>query len=330
MLVFIARRLAIAVLTLLVISVLAFVIIQLPPGDYLTSYIARLQSQGDPTSQELIDALREQYGLDKPLYIQYFKWIGGVLQGDFGMSLEWGEPVSKLIGERLLLTIILACSAMLLTWIIALPIGVYSAVHQRSFGDYVFTLIGFMGLAIPDFLLALILMFGCYSLFGINISGLFSPEYIDAPWSLGRAFDLFKHLWIPSLVLGAAGAAALIRTLRANLLDELRKPYVVTARAKGLPYWKGVLKYPLRIALNPLVSTSGYILPRLISGSVIVSVVLSLRTVGPLLLGALLSQDMYLAGAIILLLSALTVIGTMISDILLVLLDPRIRLGQGA
>jgi peptide/nickel transport system permease protein len=330
MLVFIARRLAIAALTMLVISVLAFVVIQLPPGDYLSSYMARLQSQGDSVAQDQIEALREQYGLDQPLYMQYLKWIGGVLQGNFGRSLEWDVPVSDLLGQPLLHTIILASSAMLLTWIIALPIGVYSAVRQRSIGDYVFTFIGFLGLAIPDFMLALLLMFGCYSLFGINVSGLFSPEYIDAPWSWGRIFDLFKHLWIPSLVLGASGAAALIRTLRANLLDELRKPYVVTARAKGLPYWKAVLKYPLRIALNPLVSTSGYILPRLISGSVIVSVVLSLPTVGPLLLGALLSQDMYLAGAIILLLSALTVIGTLISDILLVLLDPRIRLGQGA
>jgi peptide/nickel transport system permease protein len=330
MLAFIARRLAIAALTLLVISVLAFVVIQLPPGDYLSSYMARLQSQGDSVAQDQIEALREQYGLDRPLYVQYLKWIGGVLQGDFGRSLEWDVPVSDLLGQPLLHTIILASSAMLLTWMIALPIGVYSAVRQRSIGDYLFTFIGFLGLAIPDFMLALLLMFGCYSLFGINVSGLFSPEYIDAPWSWARVFDLFKHLWIPSLVLGASGAAALIRTLRANLVDELRKPYVVTARAKGLPYWKAVLKYPLRIALNPLVSTSGYILPRLISGSVIVSVVLSLPTVGPLLLGSLLSQDMYLAGAIILLLSALTVIGTLISDILLVLLDPRIRLGQSA
>jgi peptide/nickel transport system permease protein len=330
MLQFIAHRLIIAALTLFVVSILSFVIIQLPPGDYLSSYIARLQAQGDPGAKEQGDALRVEYGLDRPLHVQYLKWIGNVMRGDFGMSFEWGRPVSELVGERLFLTIIVASSAMLFTWAIAVPIGIYSAVRQRSLGDYTFTFVGFLGLAIPDFLLALLLMFGCYSWFGINVSGLFSPEYIDAPWSWARVADLLKHLWIPSLVLGASGAAALIRTLRANLLDELRKPYVVTARAKGLPYWRAVLKYPLRIALNPLVSTSGYILPRLVSGSVIVSVVLSLPTVGPLLLGALLSQDMYLAGAIILLLSALTVIGTLISDILLVLLDPRIRLEQGA
>ena len=330
MLLYIVRRLVIACLTIVVISMLSFTIIQLPPGDYLSSYMARLQAQGDSVSLDQIEGLRAQYGLDKPLVVQYLKWVGNMLHGDLGMSLEWGRPVAELIGERLLLTIILACTAMLLTWAIAVPIGVYSAVRQHSVADYLFTFIGFLGLAIPDFLLALVLMYAAYAWFGANVSGLFSPEFIDAPWTMARIADLLKHLWVPSLVLGASGAAALIRTLRANLLDELRKPYMITARAKGLPYWRAVLKYPLRIALNPLVSTSGYILPRLISGSVIVSVVLSLSTVGPLLLGALLSQDMYLAGAIILLLSTLTVIGTLVSDILLVLVDPRIRLGRHA
>lgn len=324
---FIAQRLAIALLTMVIVSMVSFVIIQLPPGDYLSSYLARLQAQGDAVSQEQIAGLREQYGLDKPLVVQYLKWIGNMLHGDFGMSLEWGKPVLELIGGRMLLTIIVAFSAMLFTWAVALPIGIYSAVRQHSIGDYACTLIGFLGLAIPDFLLALLLMFGCYAWLGINVSGLFSPSYIDAPWSWARGWDLLQHLWIPSLVLGAAGAAALIRTLRANLLDELRKPYVITARAKGLSSWRAILKYPLRIALNPLVSTSGYILPRLISGSIIVSVVLSLPTLGPLLLGSLLSQDMYLAGAIILLLSSLTILGTLISDILLAMLDPRIRVG---
>jgi len=324
---FIARRIATAVVTIVVISMLSFAIIQLPPGDYLSSYMARLQAQGDSVSIEQIASLREQYGLDKPLAVQYFKWIGNMFRGDFGMSLEWGRPVGDLIGERLLLTIVVAASAMLFTWAIAIPVGIYSAVRQHSVGDYAFTLLGFLGLAIPDFLLALVLMYVSYAWLGVNISGLFSPKYIDAPWSLARVGDLLKHLWIPSIVLGAAGSAALVRALRANLLDELRKPYVITARAKGLSYWRAILKYPLRIALNPLVSTSGYILPRLISGSVIVSVVLSLSTIGPLLLGSLISQDMYLAGTIILILSTLTVIGTLVSDLLLMWLDPRIRLG---
>ena len=323
---YIAQRIVISLATLVVVSLLSFMIIQLPPGDYLSSYMARLQAQGDTVSLQQVEALRAQYGLDRSLVVQYLNWIGNVLRGDFGMSLEWGRPVSELISERLLLTIAVACAAMLFTWAMAIPIGVYSAVRQRSWGDYTVTLVGFLGLAIPDFLLAMVLMYISYAWLGWDVSGLFSPEYIDAPWSMGRVLDLLAHLWIPSLVLGASGTAALLRTLRANLLDELRKPYMVTAQSKGLGYWRAVLKYPLRIALNPLVSTSGYILPKLISGSVIVSVVLNLPTLGPLLLGSLTSQDMYLAGAIILLLSTLTVVGTLISDILLLLLDPRIRL----
>ena len=327
---YIAQRIGISCATLVVVSLLSFIIIQLPPGDYLSSYLARLQAQGDTVSLQQVEGLRAQYGLDRPLVVQYLNWIGNMFRGDFGMSLEWGRPVSELIGERLLLTIAVACAAMLFTWALAIPIGVYSAVRQRSWGDYTVTLVGFLGLAIPDFLLAMVIMYISYAWFGWDMSGLFSPAYIDAPWSMGRVFDLLTHLWIPSLVLGASGTAALLRTLRANLLDELRKPYMVTAQAKGLGYWRAVLKYPLRIALNPLVSTSGYILPKLISGSVIVSVVLNLPTLGPLLLGSLTSQDMYLAGAIILLLSTLTVIGTLVSDILLLLLDPRIRLEAAA
>lgn len=323
---YILRRAIVAACTIVVVSVLAFVIIQLPPGDYLTSYIATLEAQGDAASYEQIEVLRRQYGLDRPIYAQYGKWVWNMLHGDFGISLEWNRPVLELIGERLPLTVAVALSAILFTWTLAVPIGIYSAVRQRSPGDYLFTLLGFIGLAVPHFLLALVLMYAAYAWFGTSIGGLFSPGFEDAPWSLARFWDLLKHLWIPAIVLGAAGTAGLIRILRANLLDELRKPYVVTARSKGLPEWKVILKYPVRVALNPFVSTVGYILPGLISGGVIVAVVLGLPTVGPLLLRALLAQDMYLAGTIVLLLGAMTVIGTLLSDILLVILDPRIRL----
>lgn len=326
MLAYLARRLIIACLTIVAISVLAFIIIQLPPGDYLTSYIAQLEAQGDMISMDEIENLQKEYGLDRPLYQQYLIWTRNILRGNFGVSLEWNRPVSELIGERLLLTIVVALASLLLMWVLAVPIGIYSAVRQRSVGDYVFTFIGFIGLAIPHFLLALLLMYFSYRWLGISVGGLFSPQYVEAPWSVARVLDLFAHLWIPALVLGMAGTAQLIRILRANLLDELRKPYVVTARAKGLTLLRAVLKYPVRIALNPLVSTIGYMLPYIISGSVIVSVVLSLPTIGPLLLQALISQDMYLAGTIVLLLGVMTVVGTLLSDILLMLLDPRIQM----
>ena len=330
MLAYIARRILLACLTIAVISVISFVIIQLPPGDYLDSYIATLEAQGDPVSDLQVAGLRKQYGLDRPMPVQYLIWVGNMLQGEFGVSLEWNRPVSQLIGERLFLTVVVALAAVLFMWIMAIPIGIYSAVRQRSIGDYVFTFVGFIGLAIPDFLLALVLMYFAFAWFDASVGGLFSPEYIDQPWSFGRAVDMLKHLWVPAIVLGTAGTAQLIRILRANLLDEMRKPYVVTARAKGLSLWRAVLKYPVRVALNPLVSTIGYILPFVISGSVIVSVVLSLPTVGQLLLGALMSQDMYLAGTIVLLLGAMTVIGTLLSDILLVVIDPRIRMDGAA
>jgi peptide/nickel transport system permease protein len=326
MLAYIARRIALAFGTILAISIVSFVIIQLPPGDYMTAHIETLRQQGDRVSLEQAAALRAQYGLDRPIYVQYGLWVGNMLRGDFGVSLHYNEPVSKLIGERLLLTVILSLAAVLFTWILAVPIGIYSAVRQHSVGDYLFTFVGFIGIAIPSFMLALLLMYGAYAWFGLSVDGLFSDEFVEAEWSLARIWDLLKHLWVPGIILGAAGTAQLIRILRANLLDELRKPYVVAARAKGLSLWRAVLKYPVRVALNPLVSTVGYILPALVSGSVIVSVVLNLPTVGPLLWGALLQQDMYLAGTIVLLLSTLTVIGTLISDILLVMLDPRIRL----
>ena len=328
MLGYILRRLLIALGTVWVISVIAFAIIQLPPGDYVTSYIAQLMATGTLVTQEEAENLRIQYGLHQPLYAQYARWVWLMLQGNFGVSMEWQRPVLEVIGDRLLLTALLALAAVIFTWILAIPIGIYSAVRQYSIGDYVFTFIGFIGLAVPSFLLALVVMYLTFAYFGASIGGLFSTEYLDAPWSLARVWDLCKHLWIPALILGTAGTAQLVRILRANLLDELRKPYVVTARAKGLSELKTILKYPVRVALNPFISTIGYTLPFLVSGSIIVSIVLSLPTVGPLLLKALIAQDMFLAGTIVLLLGLMTVIGTLISDILLVWIDPRIRLEE--
>ena len=328
MLGYILRRLLIALGTVWVISVISFAIIQLPPGDYVTSYIAQLMATGTLVTQEEAENLRIQYGLHQPLYAQYARWVWLMLQGNFGVSMEWQRPVLEVIGDRLLLTALLALAAVIFTWILAIPIGIYSAVRQYSIGDYVFTFIGFIGLAVPSFLLALVVMYLTFAYFGASIGGLFSTEYLDAPWSLARVWDLCKHLWIPALILGTAGTAQLVRILRANLLDELRKPYVVTARAKGLSELKTILKYPVRVALNPFISTIGYTLPFLVSGSIIVSIVLSLPTVGPLLLKALIAQDMFLAGTIVLLLGLMTVIGTLISDILLVWIDPRIRLEE--
>lgn len=328
MLAYILRRLLIAIGTVWIISVISFVIIQLPPGDYVTSYIAQLMSTGSLVTQEEAENLRAQYGLDQPVYVQYAKWMWLILQGNFGVSMEWKRPVTEVIGDRLLLTVLLAFTAVIFTWILAIPIGIYSAVRQYSVGDYVFTCVGFIGLAVPNFLLALVVMYLAFAYFGASVGGLFSPAYLDAPWSWARMQDLLKHLWIPAIILSTAGTAHLIRILRANLLDELRKPYVVTARAKGLSEWRAILKYPVRVALNPFISTVGYTLPYLVSGSIIVSIVLSLPTVGPLLLKALLAQDMFLAGTIVLLLGVMTVIGTLISDILLVWIDPRIRLEE--
>jgi peptide/nickel transport system permease protein len=328
MLAYILRRLLVAIGTVWVISVISFVIIELPPGDYVTSYIAQLMSTGSLVTQEEAENLRAQYGLDQPVYVQYAKWMWLVLHGDFGVSMEWKRPVTEVIGDRLLLTVLLALTAVIFTWILAIPIGIYSAVRQYSLGDYAFTCIGFIGLAVPNFLLALVIMYLAFAYFGASVGGLFSTEYLDAPWSWARMLDLLQHLWIPAIILSTAGTAQLIRILRANLLDELRKPYVVTARAKGLSEFRAILKYPVRVALNPFISTVGYTLPYLVSGSIIVSIVLSLPTVGPLLLKALLAQDMFLAGTIVLLLGVMTVIGTLISDILLIWVDPRIRLEE--
>ncbi|SFV29050.1 peptide/nickel transport system permease protein [Devosia crocina] len=329
MLRFILNRLIAMVLTLWAVSFVAFAIIQLPPGDYLTTYMATLAAQGERVDPRAIEALRQQYGFGEPYVVQYWKWITGILtRGDFGQSFEWKAPVTTLIWGRLANSILLEGLAVVVMWLIALPIGIFVAVKKYSLGDYLATVAGFIGLAIPNFLMALLLMYLSFVYFGTTIGGLFSPQYESAHWSLPRLWDFLSHAWAPVLVLATAGTAELIRILRANLLDELKKPYVTTARAKGLPEWKVILKYPVRVALNPLVSTIGWLLPALVSSSVIVSVVLNLPTAGPLLLRSLTSQDMYLAGAIIMLLGVLTVIGTLISDLLLAWIDPRIRYGS--
>ncbi len=332
MLTFIIRRSLLALLTIWALSVLSFVIIQLPPGDYADQYVLELVGgrqgvMGGDLQDVLEENLRNQYGLDQPLYVQYLKWAGKMLRGDFGQSLEFQRPVREIVSERLLMTVILAGTTAVFAWALSIPIGIYSAVRQHSVEDYTVTFIGFVGLAVPDFLLALWLLWMSFRFFpDQSIGGLFSPEYIEAPWSIGRVVDLLSHLWIAALVVGTAGTAALIRVMRANLLDELHKPYVITARAKGLAEWKLIFKYPVRLALNPLISTLGYLLPFLMSGSIIVSVVLNLPTEGPLLLRALLAEDLFVSATIVLLLGVLTVIGTLLSDILLGLLDPRIRI----
>ena len=323
---YIIRRLLLFIPMLLVISLLCFVLIQLPPGDYLESIILNMAESGELIDEALIENLKRQYGLDQPLYVQYFKWIGNIiLRGDFGRSLEWRQPVSELIWDRLAWTFFISLGSLLFTWAVAFPVGIYSATHQYSIFDYVVTLFGFIGLATPNFLLALILLWIGYAYFGLNMGGMFSAKYQDAPWSIAKVIDLLQHLWVPVVVLGTSGTAGLIRTFRANLLDELRKAYVVVARAKGLSERRLVWKYPVRIAINPFISSIGGVLPYLISGAGIVSVVLSLPTTGPLMLRALLSQDMYLAGSFLMMLSTLSLVGTLVSDILLAVLDPRIR-----
>jgi peptide/nickel transport system permease protein len=314
------------VLTLIVISMISFLVIQLPPGDFLTTVVAQLQEQGEDVNRAQLAALERQYGLDRPIYVQYWKWISGIiLRGDFGRSFSWNKPVSELIWGRLGLTFLVSLATMLFTWAVAIPIGIYSAVKQYSLGDYTATFFGFVGLAIPNFLLALVLMYVGFKYFGQSVGGLFSPEFIDAPWTWAKLGDLVAHLWIPVVVLGTAGTAGLIRILRANLLDELKKTYVTAVRSRGQKEFPLLMRYPVRVALNPFISTIGWSLPRLVSGATVTAIVLNLPTTGPLLLQALKSQDMYLAGSFILMLSALTVIGTMISDILLALVDPRIR-----
>jgi peptide/nickel transport system permease protein len=323
---FIARRLLGMIPFIILVSITVFVLIKLPPGDFVSNYAASLAAAGETVDDAMLATMRTRFGLDQPWIVQYGHWIWGILRGDFGYSFKWQQPVSSLIGERIGLTLVLSVSTLLFTWAVALPIGVYSAVRRYSIGDYIFTLLGFVGLAVPGFLLALVLMYVGISVFHQDIGGLFSPQYLNAPWSWGRVLDLLKHIWIPMVILGTGGAASLIRVMRANLLDQLHQPYVDTARAKGLSEFTLLVRYPIRIALNPFVSTLGWVLPHLVSGSIIISIVLNLPTAGPLLLQALLSQDQYLAGAFLLLLCSLTVVGTLISDILLALLDPRIRM----
>ncbi|TVQ23313.1 MAG: ABC transporter permease, partial [Spirochaetaceae bacterium] len=307
----------------------AFVIIQLPPGDYLTSYVMQLRSSGTEVSEAEIAALTRQYGLDRPLSAQYLMWARNIVtRGDFGRSFNWNRPVSEIIWERIGITALIGALALLFSIVVAIPVGIMSALRQYSFGDYLFTVFGYIGLATPNFLMAMILLFFTFRFFGVNIGGLFSPEFMDAPWSVARFIDMLNHLWAPVIVLGTADAAGLIRVMRGMMLDELRKQYVVTARARGLKESKLILKYPVRVALNPVASTIGWRIVAIISGAPIVAVVFSLPTTGPVLLRALMSQDMYLAGALVLLLSTMTVIGTFISDLVLALLDPRIRLGE--
>ena len=313
------------VITLVAISILTFVIIQLPPGDYVSTQIAQLQRMDVDINQELIDALTRQYGLDKPLFVQYFLWITKFVQGDMGRSFVWNRPVNELVWERIGLTFVISLSSLAFSWIVAIPVGIYAAVRQYSPGDYAATFASFVGLAIPNFMLALALMYVGFRHLGLDVGGLFSIEYQEAPWSIGKVIDLLKHLWVPTIVLGTSGTAVLVRVMRNNLLDELRKLYVITARSKGLSERRLIIRYPVRIALNPFISTVGWTLPTLISGATITALVLNLPTTGPLLIRALLSQDMFLAGSFIMLLSILTVVGTLISDLLLVLADPRIR-----
>ena len=326
---YIIHRFLMMIPTLLVISLICFVIIQLPPGDYLESYIAELESQGETVDDTKIQFLRQEYGLDKSMSEQYLYWLFGMVQGDFGYSFEYDLPVSDVVGDRLILTIVVSVVTIIFTWIIAFPIGIYSATHQYSWGDYGLTFLGFIGLATPNFLLALVMLYFANVYFGTSIGGLMDPEYIDAPWTWGKAMSVLEHLWIPVVVIGTSGTAGMIRRLRANLLDELQKPYVTTGRAKGLPPGKLLRKYPLRMALNFFIADIGAILPSVISGAEVVGVVLSLPTTGPMMLSALQSQDMYLAGSFLMFLASLTVVGVLVSDIALSMLDPRIRLQGG-
>ena len=322
----IIQRLLLLPFLMLVYSFVIFAIIHAPPGDFLTEYVAQLAATGTSITADQINALRHEYGLDQPFVVQYLYWLRDLLHGNLGLSREYQRPNAELIGKTLGLTVALAAMAFVLTWLIAVPAGIYSATHQRSLMDHVITVINYIGVATPNFMLALVLMWIAFAYFGISITGLFSPQYVDAPWSMARVADLMAHIWLPALVLGVAGTARLTRIMRANLLDELNKPYVVTARAKGQREWRLVLRYPVRLALNPLVSTIGWYLPQLFSGSLIVATVKNLPNIGPLLLRALTVQDMYLAGAILLIYSFLTIVGTLLSDILLALMDPRIRM----
>ncbi len=326
---YVVRRVLYMIPTLLLISVLVFTLIELPPGDYFETYVAELLASGEKVDPRKIEFLRKEYGFDLPPPERYFKWLGGMLVGDFGYSFQHELPVSVVIGDRLWFTIAVTFATIVFTWLIAFPIGIYSATHQYSWGDHGLSFLGLLGLAIPNFLFALVLMYLANRWFGISIGGLYDPRYADAPMSWDKFVSILEHIWIPVIVIGTAGTAGMMRRLRANLLDELRKPYVVTARAKGMPETRALLKYPLRMSLNFFIADIGAILPQVISGAELVAIVMSLQTTGPLLIAALASQDMYLAGSFLMLLAVLTVIGVLISDLALAVLDPRIRLAGG-
>jgi peptide/nickel transport system permease protein len=326
MLRYILQRLLLIPVLLFLFSVMVFALVQAPPGDYLTSYIATLASTGSSLDRTEIQALEHQFGLDQPVYIQYLRWIQNLLHGNLGLSLEYQRPNAELISERLGLTLVLALSAFVFTWAVAIPLGIYSATHRNTLLDYLTTVLNYVGVATPNFMLALILMWWAYSQFGLSITGLYSREFEQAPWSFAKMIDLLKHIWVPMIIIGIAGTARLTRVMRANLLDELNKPYMISGRARGLSEWKLVMKYPVRLAINPLASTIGWYLPELFSGSLIVATVMNLQNIGPLLLRSLINQDMYLAGGILLIYCFLAIIGTLISDILLAWLDPRIRM----
>ena len=329
MLGYLVRRILIMIPTLIAISIVIFIIINLPPGDYFSTYIAELQSQGEKANLAKIAFLRAQYGFDRPLWEQYLFWAGGLLHGDMGFSFLYDLPVNKVVGDRLMLTFVVSFTTILFTYVVAFPIGVYSATHQYSMADYLLTFLGFLGLATPSFLFALVLIYLAHVYLGISVGGLMDPVYLDKPWSWPKVLSVFAHLWIPVIVIGTAGTAGMIRRLRANLLDELQKQYVVTARAKGMHPLKILFKYPLRLSLNPFISDIGSLLPHVISGAAVVSIVMSLPTTGPMLLDALRSQDMFLAGSFLMFMAFLTVIGVFVSDLALAALDPRIRLQAG-
>ena len=320
------QRLLLLPVLLAVFSIVVFALVQAPPGGFLTSYLSTLASSGSSIDTAQVEALRRQFGLDQPFHVQYLRWVQNLLHGNLGLSLEYQRPNAELIGQYLLLTVLLALFSFVLSWVIAIPAGIYSATHPRSILDYVLTVVNYIGVAVPNFMLALVLMWWAFARFGLSITGLFSPEFEQAPWTAARWLDLLKHIWLPTIVLGIAGTARLTRVMRANLLDELHKPYVVTARAKGLTERRLIVKYPVRVAINPLVSTIGWYLPQLFSGSLIVATVMNLPNIGPLLLRALVQQDMYLAGSVLMIYCFFTVVGTLISDLLLAWVDPRIRM----
>ncbi len=329
MLTYLVRRILIMIPTLFVTSAIIFGVMALSPSDYFSNYQAELQAQGEKADTSRIEFMKKEYGLDKPPIERYFRWIGGFFVGDYGYSFEYQMPVRDVVGDRLWLTVLLSFSTILFTWIVAFPIGIYSATHQYSWGDYGLTTLGLLGLAIPHFLLALIFLYFANSWFGLSIGGLMDPRYFNQPMSWPKVQSILGHLWIPVIVIGTAGTGSMIRTIRANLLEELQKQYVVTARAKGLHPLKALMKYPFRLAMNFFISDIGSILPSIVSGAELVAIVMSLQTTGPLLVHALQSQDTFLAGSFLMFLATLTIVGVLISDIALAFLDPRIRLVGG-